>query len=175
MTRHRLVALAVMAGLFAVFQWNAAPSARAAGRSATGTAAPVKEIVGRVRHTEAQWRKLLTPEQFRILREKGTEIAFTGALWNNHKAGIYRCAACGLSLYDGKTKFDSGTGWPSFWAPIDPSHLTIGKDNSLGVERDEVLCARCGGHLGHVFDDGPAPTYKRYCMNSAAMTFAAAR
>jgi peptide-methionine (R)-S-oxide reductase len=123
--------------------------------------------VGKVVHSEAEWKKLLTPEQFRVLRLHGTEIAFTGKYWNNHAAGTYRCAACGLELFSSATKFESGTGWPSFWAPLEKSHVRIAIDDS----RDEVSCARCGGHLGHVFDDGPNPTGQRYCMNSVCLEF----
>jgi len=125
--------------------------------------------------TEEEWKKELTPEQFRILRQKGTERAFTGKYWDNHEAGTYVCAGCGLALFDSKTKFESGTGWPSFYQAIADGRVHVGADNSLGMQRDEVTCARCGGQLGHVFDDGPAPTGLRYCMNSGAMNFEPAK
>jgi peptide-methionine (R)-S-oxide reductase len=123
--------------------------------------------------TNEEWKKTLTPEQYDILREKGTERAFSGKYDQNHEHGIYRCAACGLELYRSEDKFDSGTGWPSFTAPIAPSNILTRPDNSFFSQRTEVLCPRCGGHLGHVFDDGPKPTGKRYCMNSAALQFVA--
>ena len=125
--------------------------------------------------TNAEWKKLLTPEQYHVLREKGTEIAFTGKYWNEHHQGVYRCAACGLELFSSDTKFDSGTGWPSFWQPITKTNVREIADHTLGMERVEVECARCGGHLGHVFDDGPPPTGLRYCMNSVSLTFVPAR
>ena len=123
--------------------------------------------------TNEEWKKVLTPEQYYILREKGTERAFSGKYDKNHEHGIYRCAACALDLYRSEDKFDSGTGWPSFTAPIAPENISTRPDNSFFTRRTEVLCARCGGHLGHVFDDGPKPTGKRYCMNSAALQFVA--
>jgi len=123
--------------------------------------------------TNEEWKKILTPEQYHILREKGTERAFTGKYDKNHEHGVYRCAGCGLDLYRSEEKFDSGTGWPSFTAPIAAENVTTRPDNTFFMRRTEVLCPRCGGHLGHVFDDGPKPTGKRYCMNSAALQFVA--
>lgn len=124
-----------------------------------------------VEKTEQQWKSELTPEQFRILREKGTERAFTGALWDHHENGDYRCAGCGASLFESATKFDSGCGWPSFYAPQGESAVEEHEDLSHGMHRVEVVCRRCGGHLGHVFEDGPAPTGLRYCINSASLKF----
>lgn len=122
---------------------------------------------------DAEWRRALTPTQYRVLRAHGTEPAFTGALWNQHLPGLYRCAGCGLELFSAGAKFDSGMGWPSFWQPIKAGHIAEEPDRSLFIARTEVHCARCGGHLGHVFDDGPKPTGRRYCINSAALTFEA--
>ncbi|WP_029920002.1 peptide-methionine (R)-S-oxide reductase MsrB [Nevskia soli] len=125
-------------------------------------------------HTDAEWRKLLTPAQYDVLRQEGTERPYSSPLNDEHREGVFACAGCAQELFSSKTKFDSGTGWPSFWKPLDKA-VTERGDRTLGMERTEVRCARCGGHLGHVFDDGPRPTGLRYCMNGVAMTFKTAQ
>jgi peptide-methionine (R)-S-oxide reductase len=130
-----------------------------------------KTPIVKVVKTDAEWRKILNPMAFRVMRQKDTEQAYSGKYWHTKTEGTYRCVACDLELFSSKHKFDSGTGWPSFWLPIDKEHIETSTDHDLGYERIEVHCARCGGHLGHVFDDGPRPTGLRYCMNSVSLKF----
>jgi peptide-methionine (R)-S-oxide reductase len=176
-TRRRL-----LAGLAATAVGLGCKAAASGPRSETGSAAKkgtgmavdegtAATATGKVVKSDAEWKKVLTPQQYHVLREKGTERAFTGAYWNNHEKGIYVCAACAKELFSSETKFESGTGWPSFWAPISKASVEEHEDNRLFARRTEIVCARCGGHLGHVFNDGPRPTGLRYCMNSAALRF----
>ena len=128
-------------------------------------------MTNKVEKTDEEWRKELTPEQYRVLREKGTERAFSGEFWKTKEEGSYKCAGCGLELFKSETKFDSGCGWPSFYAPSTNAVIATQEDLTHGMDRTEVMCPRCGGHFGHVFEDGPKPTGLRYCINSASLKF----
>ncbi len=146
-----------------------AACAFAGSPASTGAFTPTREDA--VVRTPEEWKAQLTAQEFHVLREKGTERAFTGDLWDHHGDGVYVCAACGLPLYDSATKFESGTGWPSFYQAIDEANVATESDTTFGMVRTELMCARCGGHLGHVFPDGPKPTGMRHCINSVSLDF----
>jgi peptide-methionine (R)-S-oxide reductase len=171
MKTFHILGLAGVAALAAAC--NSSRTADATTSTATNFAAPAIEqnMSDKVIKTDKEWKKELTPEQFAVLRQKGTERAYTGAYWNTKDPGTYRCAGCGEVLFQSDTKYDSGCGWPSFYAPNSSNVVAEAADNSHSMQRTEVLCAKCGGHLGHVFNDGPKPTGLRYCINSVSLKF----
>lgn len=175
MISHRLafVAFMLLGCTRAPQPRSGAPAGERAARGAVEARrdAAMPAVGGRLRLDEAAWRARLSPAQYRVLREQGTEPAFTGRYWDHHARGTYVCAACEAPLFASSDKFDSGTGWPSYTRPLEPGRVEETHDNSHGMVRTEVHCARCGGHLGHVFDDGPAPTGLRYCINSESLGF----
>ncbi|MBI2213477.1 MAG: peptide-methionine (R)-S-oxide reductase MsrB [Acidobacteria bacterium] len=169
MKRALLIAAVALLALAGAWYLTPADSVRAA--SPVQGDPTMKWNGEKVVKTDAEWKQILTADQYKVCRKAGTERAFTGAYWDNHEKGVYYCAACGLPLFTSDTKFDSGTGWPSFWAPIHEENVTAREDNSLWARRTETICSRCDSHLGHVFPDGPKPTGLRYCMNSVALRF----
>lgn len=181
-----VLALAACGGAPSPVRGEGPPAAASSGAAATQTPARVAagatdgieeefRVGEKIERTEAQWRAMLTPEQYRIAREKGTEMAFTGKYWDTKDDGVYHCIGCGLALFRSDAKFDSGCGWPSFFEPLEGARITETVDETLGMVRTEITCSRCDSHLGHVFDDGPAPTGLRYCVNSASVNLAPAK
>ena len=172
-----LISLAVFAAvaLAATRPPATAPAAQKRIPATTAPAAPLTGEIKKLEKTDSEWKQQLSDESYRVLRHENTEMAFTGKYWNEHRKGVYLCAGCDLELFRATDKFESGTGWPSYTQPFAKNRVHVASDNPLGMSRDEVECARCGGHLGHVFDDGPAPTGLRYCINSASLKFVPAK
>ncbi|MEN7548857.1 peptide-methionine (R)-S-oxide reductase MsrB [Rapidithrix thailandica] len=165
-----MIRILLLCNLFLWFQLTAGCAQNSNKEKHTSTNV---ERSDKVEKSDAEWKKLLTEEEYHVMRQQGTERAFTGKYWDYKKKGVYHCAACDLELFDSQTKYKSGTGWPSFWQPIGSETVEEEEDMSLGISRTEVHCARCGGHLGHVFNDGPKPTGLRYCINSVSLQFKA--